>query len=60
MTASPFEKRFPPGAIIRVPGDRRLKAVLEIVQRFPVQLALRERGVDVVMARVRSGIEEFT
>jgi hypothetical protein len=43
MTAGSLEQRFPPTLIIGVPIDRRFKAFFEIVKRFPLQLALRER-----------------
>ena len=43
MPPSALEERFPPTAIIGVPIDRCFEAFLEIVERFPFQLALRER-----------------
>ena len=46
MTAGSLEQRFPPMAIIGVPIDRRFEAIFEIVKWFPLQLALRERGID--------------
>jgi hypothetical protein len=36
MTAGALEEWFPPEAVVRVPVDGGLKAVLENVERFPV------------------------
>ena len=56
MPPSPLEERLPPGAIIGVPVDRGIEAVLEIVERFPVQLALGEGRVDGVAAIVAEAV----
>lgn len=52
MPSRSLEERFPPGAIVRVPVDGGLEAFLEIVERFPVQLALGKGRVDGVTAAV--------
>src|SRR3954469_20226283 len=52
----PLEKRFPPGAIVRVPVDGEIEAVLEIVERLPLQLALGERRIDGIAAIVAEAI----
>ncbi len=36
MPPGPLKERFPPGAIVRVPVDGGIEAVLEIVERLPV------------------------
>jgi hypothetical protein len=42
MPSRSLEERFPPGAVGGVPVDGRIETFLEIVERFPVQLAVRK------------------
>jgi hypothetical protein len=46
MPSRALEERFPPGTVVRVPVDGGFEAFLEVVERFPLQLALGKRGID--------------
>src|SRR5436305_15293009 len=50
VSSSTFKQRLPPRRVLDVPVDRFVEAFLEIVARFPVQLALRKRRVNRVPA----------
>ena len=60
MPAGPGEERFPPGAIVCVPVDGGIKAFLEIVERFPFQLAVGKGGIDRVTAIVAEAVGDVT
>jgi hypothetical protein len=60
MPAGPLQERFPPGAVVRVPIDGGIEALLEVVERFPLQLALGERRIDGVTAVVAEPIGHVT
>jgi hypothetical protein len=45
MTFGALAEWFPPTAIVHIPIDRRFEVVFDVVQRFPLQFALRKRGM---------------